>query len=287
MMKRISCLCLLLVLTVAVPAYSEAKSGMIKKLVDADTYEIAIDGKDVRIQLMGVKTQEAADEDASKNTEFGKATLKHIQKILKKGTAVQVEFEGQKTAGEKGDRLAYVRMAAPPKAGKEAKEKPDIVHVNIELVKWGWSPYCTEYGRSGKYDIEFRRAEMHGRTKKLGIWASEDQAEEYKKKRIEWDAKAVEIHDPAGNVGNVNEDGIEHGVRRDLGDDKVPMASGRLMMMRKKPIEYPYVSSEKMKVFHTRDCKEALMIPNAEVIKYVTRQRALIDNKTPCPLCNP
>ena len=165
--------------------------------------------------------------------------------------------------------------------------EPQIVHVNIELVKWGWSPYCTEYGRSSKYDIEFRKAEMHARTKKLGIWATEEQSKVYQKKRIEWDARAVERHDPAGNVGNLNEDGIEHGVRRDLGDDKVPMASGRLMMMRRKPVEYPYVSTEKMKVFHKKDCKEALMIHNKDVIRYVTRQRALIDNKTPCGICNP
>jgi hypothetical protein len=42
-----------------------------------------------------------------------------------------------------------------------------------------------------------------------------------------------------------------------------------------------------MKVFHKKDCREALMIPNKDVIRYISRQQALMDKKTPCPLCNP
>jgi len=96
-------------------------------------------------------------------------------------------------------------------------------------------------------------------------------------------AAGVDIKGSLGDV-DLNNFSTVRRVRRDLGDDKVPMASGRLLMMRRETVEYPYVSTEKMEYFHKKDCKEALMIPNKDVIRYVTRQRALIDNKKPCPL---
>jgi len=41
--------------------------------------------------------------------------------------------------------------------------------LNLDLVRQGLSPY-TKYGKSQKYDAEFRAAEKQARKEKLNIW---------------------------------------------------------------------------------------------------------------------
>lgn len=284
-MKKALFLCLLLIPAFVTSSYAIGKPGMVKELIDADTMKIAVEGKTIRIQLVGIKVQGAINEDAAKNTAFGKTTFKYVKKHIKKNTPVLVEFEGDATAGEGGDRLANVSVMLTE---KDEDGKPQILHLNNALIKGGWSPYYTEHGRSKRFDIAFRRAEAHARDNKLGIWGSPEDAKALEGKRLEWDRKAVEKDAARAPMhGNLNDDGIERGVRRDLDDKKVPMAAGRLMMMRREPVTYPYVSTEKMKEFHTNECEIAKQIHNKDVKRYVDRHRALIDKKVPCGICNP
>ncbi len=46
----------------------------------------------------------------------------------------------------------------------------DGTNVNVELVGEGYSAYETEYGRSRRYDHEFRRAEQSAQAARKGIW---------------------------------------------------------------------------------------------------------------------
>ena len=46
----------------------------------------------------------------------------------------------------------------------------DSQNFNIELVRKGFSPYYTKYGRSEKYDEEFKAAEAYAVSNGLVIW---------------------------------------------------------------------------------------------------------------------
>jgi len=61
-------------------------------------------------------------------------------------------------------------------------ESRDIRHplkLNLDLVRQGLSPYYTKYGRSQKYDTEFRAAEKLARKEKLNIWGDPELIKKY------------------------------------------------------------------------------------------------------------
>jgi endonuclease YncB( thermonuclease family) len=45
-----------------------------------------------------------------------------------------------------------------------------IQKVGVGRVRQGLSPYCTKYGKSEKYDAEFRAVEKQARKEELNIW---------------------------------------------------------------------------------------------------------------------
>ncbi len=53
------------------------------------------------------------------------------------------------------------------------------------------SPYYTKYGRSQKYDAEFRAAEKRARKKKLHIWGNPELTKNIFKAEIEVRSKVV------------------------------------------------------------------------------------------------
>jgi len=91
------------------------------------------------------------------------------------GKSVDLEFEIKKLRGNYGLLLAYVFV--------------DGKNLNLDLVRQGLSPYDTKYGKSEKYDAEFRAAEKQARKEKLNIWGDPELTEKYLRLKSKWGQK--------------------------------------------------------------------------------------------------
>jgi micrococcal nuclease len=74
--------------------------------------------------------------------------------------------------GNHGRLLAYVFL--------------DGKNLNLDLVRQGLSPYYTKYGKSEKYDAQFRAAEKQARKEKLNIWGDPELTKKYLRLKSKW-----------------------------------------------------------------------------------------------------
>ena len=89
---------------------------------------------------------------------MAEVAFRYVQKKLT-GKYVDLEFESW-IRGRYGVLLAYVFV--------------DGKNINLELVRKGLSRYYIKYGKSQKYDAEFRAAEELARKEKLNIWGDHE-----------------------------------------------------------------------------------------------------------------
>ena len=141
------------------------------RIVDGDTIVIKYDGKYEKVRLLCVNTPESVHPDKKQNIPMGKVASKYTQKKLT-GKDVNLEFEIKKLRGNYGRLLAYVFV--------------DGQNLNLDLVRQGLSPYYTKYGKSEKYDAEFRAAEKQARKEKLNIWGDPELTKKYLRLKSKW-----------------------------------------------------------------------------------------------------
>jgi len=96
---------------------------------------------------------------------------RYIQEKLT-GKHVNLVFKIKRLRGNKGHLLAYVYV--------------DGQNLNLDLVRQGLSPYYAKYGKSEKYDAEFRAAEKQARKEKLNIWGDPELTEKYLRLKSKW-----------------------------------------------------------------------------------------------------
>ena len=154
--------CLFMLFSCAPPSQYD-----VVRVVDGDTIIISYKGKNERIRLLCIDTPESVHPEESKNTPLGKIASGYTTGRLT-GKTVTLEFEKEER-DRYGRLLAYVIV-----------EKKNF---NLELIRLGLSPYHTAYGRSKKYDQEFKDAEKKAQYKKLGIWTDPEFLEKYQKTR--------------------------------------------------------------------------------------------------------
>jgi len=122
------------------------------RVVDGDTIVLSAntpDQQEERVRLLSIDTPERGDHGFA---EAGEA-LREL--IGRNGVQLVYKTDGKLERDRYGRLLAYVFA--------------DGVNVNIEMVRLGWSPYYTEYGRS-RFDLEFREAEAEARSSQRGLW---------------------------------------------------------------------------------------------------------------------
>jgi endonuclease YncB( thermonuclease family) len=66
------------------------------------------------------------------------------------------------------------------------KKNGQWLNYNLEAVKAGMSPYFTKYGRSRRFDAEFRKAQADARAAKIGIWDPTKQHYVDYDERLKW-----------------------------------------------------------------------------------------------------
>ncbi len=62
----------------------------------------------------------------------------------------------------------------------------DGQNLNLDLVRQKLSPYYTKYGKSEKYDSEFRAAEKQARKEKLIICGDPELTKKYMRLKSKW-----------------------------------------------------------------------------------------------------
>lgn len=148
-------LILTLVILWAVPASASDTLYRVIRVVDGDTIVVDFQGKPEKVRLLCVNTPESVHPDQKQNIPMGKVAS-NFTKTKISGKHVGLEFEGTRIRGKYGRLLAYVIL--------------DGQNFNLELVKQGLSPYYTKYGRSQKYDGEFKEGERFAQKNQLNIW---------------------------------------------------------------------------------------------------------------------
>jgi micrococcal nuclease len=156
---------------VIIPAFALAGQYKVVRVVDGDTIVIKYNGKYEKVRLLCVNTPESVHPDKKQNIPMGKVASRYTQKKLT-SKYVNLEFEIKKLRGNYGRLLAYVFV--------------DGQNLNLDLVRQGLSPYYTKYGKSEKYDAEFRAVEKQARKEKLNIWEDPELTEKYLRLKSKW-----------------------------------------------------------------------------------------------------
>ncbi|MGB2927890.1 MAG: thermonuclease family protein [Desulfobacterales bacterium] len=161
---------ILLAFLFLLPLLAIAGQYQVVRVVDGDTIVIRYNGKYEKVRLLCVNTPESVHPDEKQNIPMGKVASRYTQKKLT-GKYVDLEFESW-LRGNYGRLLAYVFV--------------DGKNINLDLVRQGLSPYYTKYGRSQKYDAEFRAVEKLARKEKLNIWGDPELTKKYLRLKSKW-----------------------------------------------------------------------------------------------------
>ncbi len=162
---------LLITLLFISPVLANAGQYKVTRVVDGDTIVINYNGKYEKVRLLCVNTPESVHPDKKQNIPMGKVASKYAQTKLT-GKYVNLKFEIDRLRGNYGRLLAYVFV--------------DGQNFNLDLVRQGFSPYYTKYGKSEKYDAEFRAAEKQARKEKLNIWGDPELTKKYLRLKSKW-----------------------------------------------------------------------------------------------------
>jgi len=174
MYRQLKIISFLTALLVILPILAGAGQYQVIRVVDGDTIVVRYNGKNEKVRLLCVNTPESVHPDKKQNIPMGKVASRYTQKKLldEYGRYIDLEFEMGRIRGNHGRLLAYVFLH-----GK---------NLNIDLVRQGLSPYYTKYGKSEKYDAEFRAAEKQARKEKLNIWGDPELTKKYLRLKSKW-----------------------------------------------------------------------------------------------------
>jgi len=156
---------------IIIPAIAVADQYQVIRVVDGDTIVIKYNGKYEKVRLLCINTPESVHPDKKQNIPMGKVASRYTQKKLT-AKYVNLEFEIKRLRGNYGRLLAYIFV--------------DGQNLNLDLVRQGLSPYYTKYGKSEKYDAEFRAAEKQARKEKLNIWGDPELTKKYLRLKSKW-----------------------------------------------------------------------------------------------------
>lgn len=169
--KFLQVIFLLTFIFVFIPAFAPAGEYQVIRVFDGDTIVVKYGGKYEKVRMLCVNTPESVHQDEKQNIPMGKVASRYTQKKLI-GKDVRLEFEIKRIRGNHGRLLAYVFV--------------DGQNFNLDLVRQGLSPYYTKYGKSEKYDAEFRVAEKQARKEKLNIWGDPELKKKYLRLKSKW-----------------------------------------------------------------------------------------------------
>ncbi len=141
--------------TLPTPDFSKLTAYPVVRVVDGDTIVVSDKGKDVKVRLVGVDTQETVH--PTKPVEHYDKEASRFTTNLLKGESVYLV--GEPLPGvldQYGRFLAYVYRA------------PDGLFVNAEIIRQGYGHAYTKI--PSKYMQQFRQLERFARKAEKGLW---------------------------------------------------------------------------------------------------------------------
>ena len=143
------------------PAIENLPTGVLKRVIDGDTFLVLIDGKLEKVRILNIDCPESVHPDRSRNTELGETISDRVKKAMPPGTQVYLEKE---PGGQDRDR--YNRLLRHVHYRLETF----VVNYGLFVVLMGFSKYYTKYGRSKLYDAEFQSNEKKAKEALRGVW---------------------------------------------------------------------------------------------------------------------
>lgn len=133
-----------------------ATNAVVTRVVDGDTLDADISGRDERVRLIGINTPETVDPRRPVEC-FGKEASDRLKHLLPAGTAIRLERDIEERDAF-GRLLAYVVTA-------------DGTFVNLEMVRGGYATTLS-LRPNVAHQRSFRLAEQQARADGAGLWGS-------------------------------------------------------------------------------------------------------------------
>lgn len=142
--------------------HQPASTGVVDEVVDGDTVDIVIGGRDERVRLIGIDTPEVHVEQGAPEC-FGPEASGFTAKLLPSGTAVRLERD---VVGrdDYGRLLAYVYVSG-------AAGPADDVMVNEAIVRHGFARVLT-IAPNGAFHERLVAAARAADRDGLGLWTA-------------------------------------------------------------------------------------------------------------------
>lgn len=140
----------------------------VTKVVDGDTIKVLLNGQREFLRLHCIDTEESFSNGTKPVTQVGVAATKMAKQYFTSANGslvhVDVEFDSdhpiavclEKHRDNHGRLICYVHKGAD--------------HYNLRVIKEGWSPYYTKYGRSQEYHQQMTEAEAIAQAYHRNIW---------------------------------------------------------------------------------------------------------------------
>lgn len=136
---------------------ADAGQGRVVQVVDGDTIDVDVDGRDERVRLIGVDTPETVAPDRPVQC-FGAEASEHTAALLPPGTRVRLVRD--EVVRDRYDRLlAYVYR------------HEDGLLVNLSLIEGGFAD-AVSYGDNEALHDTFVAAEATARSDGVGLWSA-------------------------------------------------------------------------------------------------------------------
>ena len=139
---------------IPVKDFSKATAYTVERVVDGDTVVLKIDGKSVKVRLVGVDTPETVHPNKPVQR-YGKEASRFLSNLLK-SEKVYIEWKPDEKTDKYGRALLYLWRA------------PDGLFVNLEIVRQGYGHAYTRF--PFKHMELFRHYEGKAREAKRGLW---------------------------------------------------------------------------------------------------------------------
>lgn len=183
----------------------ERKEGEILRVVDGDTYEIFIDGKE-KVRLIGVDTPESVAPQKERNVEEGRIASDFAKELLE-GKLAQIEYDVQER-DRYGRILAYLYV--------------DGKMINEILLEEGMAQTAT-YPPNVKYADRFREIERAARESGKGFWK-----DDFKTGKTEKEIKESRSGLIKGNINRKGEKIYHIPGQRDYNKTKIDEGKGEM-----------------------------------------------------------
>lgn len=121
---------------IQVPQVEDFETATVEYVVDGDTVDVLVDGKEERVRLIGIDAPESASHEEGVNTEEGEMATEYLRSWLKIGKIVYLQADQEDR--DRFDRpLRYMWMEPPdnPRDPNEVAQKM----VNARMVADGYA----------------------------------------------------------------------------------------------------------------------------------------------------